>query len=130
MIEKFTQKQYEDIVEIGEEQAEDREEKTKQILDYIFDNNLMPSFGTEVLDRALVIANPLTRELGRKLYVEADKRYIFTSKDDPRYSLVISEDSGMIIPGAYRHTALTKKEVIDCGMYDLSGWTTKEIKEN
>lgn len=129
MIKKFTQMQYDQIVAISEDNAEDREEKTKQILYYIFDNKLMPGGRTEILDRALVISNPLTREIGRERYVEAEKRYIFTSKNDPRYSLVISEDSGMIIPWAYRHTALTTKEVLESGMYDLSGWTTKEVKE-
>ena len=129
MIEKFTQKQYEQIVEIGEEQAEDRLEKTSQILDYIFDNKIMPTAITEVLDRALVIANPLTRELGRDRYVEAEKRYIFTSKNDPGYSLMISEDSGLIIPWNYLPTALTRKEVLESGMYDLNDWTIKEVKE-
>jgi len=129
MIEKFTQKQYEDIVKIGEEQAEDRLEKTRQILDYIFDNKLITHGITEVLDMALVISNPLTREIGRERYVEAEKRYIFTSKDDPRYSLTNSPYSGMIIPKINDHTALTTKEVLDSGMYDLNGWTTKEVKE-
>lgn len=85
MIEKFTQKQYEQIVAISEDNAEAREEKTKEIIDYIFDNKLMPAGRTEVLDRALVISNPLTREIGRGRYVEKENKYYWTTKKLDKY---------------------------------------------
>lgn len=87
MLKNFTQMQYEQIVAISEDNAEDREEKTKQILDYIFDNKLAPGFGTEVLDRALVISNPLTRDIGRERYVEKEKKYYWTTKKLDKYGL-------------------------------------------
>jgi len=87
MSKKFTEMQYEQIVAISEDNAEDREEKTKQILDYIFDNKLMPTGRTEVLDRALVISNPLTRDIGREHYVEKGKKYYWTTKKSDNYGL-------------------------------------------
>lgn len=87
MLNNFTQMQYEQIVAISEDNAEDREEKTKQILDYIFDNKLMPTGRTEVLDRALVISNPLTRDIGREHYVEKEKKYYWTTKKLDKYGV-------------------------------------------
>jgi len=87
MLKNFTQMQYEQIVAISEDNAEDREEKTKQILDYIFDNKLMPAGRTEVLDRALVISNPLTRDIGRERYVEKEKKYYWTTKKLDKYGV-------------------------------------------
>ena len=87
MIEKFTQMQYEQIVAISEDNAEAREEKTKEIIDYIFDNKLMPGGRTEVLDRALVISNPLTREWGREHYVEKENKYYWTTKKSDNYGV-------------------------------------------
>lgn len=121
MIEKFTQKQYEDIIEIGEEQAEDREEKTKQILDYIFDNNLMPAFRTEVLDRALVIANPLTREIGRERYVEKENKYYWTTKKLDKHGV-----RGRL----YKTSDDSIKPYFDSEIYDIDEQLTEsELRE-
>jgi len=81
MTKKFTEEQYQKIVEIGNQYHDDRMRKTETLLDYVF-NDIVFKGGavTQPLDKAMAIANPLTRELAHNKYVEKEKKYVWESK--------------------------------------------------
>ena len=82
MTKKFTEEQYQKIVEIGNQYHDDRIRKTEVLLDYMCEGGGFNGGNTEPLDRAMAIANPLTRELAHNKYVEKEKKYVWESKQE------------------------------------------------
>ena len=80
MSKKFTEEQYQKIVEIGERFDEDRAKKSTEVIDYVFDEYPDAYNYTEILDKALAISNPITREWAHDNFVEKEKEYYWTSK--------------------------------------------------
>ena len=80
MTKKFTEEQYQKIVEIGNQYHDDRIRKTEVLLDYMCEGGGFNRGNTEPLDQAIAIANPLTRELAHDKFVEKEKRYVWRSK--------------------------------------------------
>lgn len=72
---KFTEEQYQKIVEIGEKYQDDRMSQINAIISFTYD---IPLNQIEVVNRAIAIANPLTREWAHDKFVE--KKYVWTSK--------------------------------------------------
>lgn len=83
MTNKFTEEQYQKVVEIGNQYRDDRMRKTEILLDYMYnDFGFEGGADTEPLDQAMAIANPLTRELAHNKYVEKEKKYVWESKQE------------------------------------------------
>lgn len=83
MSKKFTEEQYRTIVEISYQYHDDRIKKTDVLLSYMYDDfGFKGGEDTQVLDQALALANPLTRELAHNKYVEKEKKYVWQSKQE------------------------------------------------
>lgn len=81
MTNKFTEEQYQIIVEIGKQYHDDRMRKTEILLDYLYDDfGFKGGAETEPLDQAMAIANPLTREWAYEQFVEKEKQYVWRDK--------------------------------------------------
>lgn len=74
MTKKFTEEQYQDIIEEWEGEISDTN-ATKAIIDYLKDEDL-----EYMSDEAMAIANPLTRKWAHDKFVEEEKKYVWTSK--------------------------------------------------
>ena len=79
MTKKFTEEQYQKIIEIGYKYHDDRLKKTEVLLDYMYDDfGFNGGEDTKILDQVLALANPLTRDLIKKDLVEEEERFLFT----------------------------------------------------
>jgi len=79
MTKKFTEEQYQKIVEIADKYRDDRLKKTDVLLDYMYDDfGFTGGEDTEILDQALALANPLTRDLVKKDLVKEEEKFLFT----------------------------------------------------
>lgn len=75
---KFTEEQYQEIVEAWEGEYS-YPNAMKSVIEKINGYApLLPDFNT--MNKAIAIANPLTREWAHEQYVEKEKRYVWTSK--------------------------------------------------
>ena len=99
MSKKFTEEQYQKIVEVGEKYRNDRRQRTQSVLSYVWDNGLMRTGDERQLDIALTLANPLTREWAHDKFVEKEKRFYWTSKkqDEQGYSTRIMKDNDGLV---------------------------------
>ena len=82
MSKKFTEEQYQKIVEIGDGY---NEPFIENLADYIsgtgrFDDDDI------YLSQAIAIANPLTREWAHDKFVEKEKKYYWTTKKEDSYA--------------------------------------------
>lgn len=114
MTKKFTEEQYQKIVEIGDEYHDGRLKKTEVLLDYMYDDfGFNGGEDTEPLDQALALANPITREWAHDKFVEKEKRYIW--KLNGLY-LVKSTGDGSIFFGSHDASmALSTSQVMEWG---------------
>lgn len=78
MTKKFTEEQYQNIVESWEF-GESYTESTTAVIAYVIRQNIeVACMG----DEALALANPATRELAHEMYVESEKWYVWRLKTD------------------------------------------------
>lgn len=76
MSKKFTEKQYQKIVDAWNSEMR-YVTATKSVSDYLVSNDIK-----FMGDKALAIANPLTREWAHEQYVEKEKKYVWQSKQE------------------------------------------------
>lgn len=126
MTKKFTEEQYQKIVEIGDQYYDDRLKKTEFLLDYMYNNfGFEGGVDTEPLDQAMAIANPLTRDLVKKDLVEVEKKFLFTKIKEVHgdiLSLNKLKDDTVIYLDIDDPTPLTIKQVEEYG-YNLDAFT-------
>lgn len=126
MAKKFTEEQYQKIVEIGDQYYDDRLKKTEFLLDYMYNNfGFEGGVDTEPLDQAMAIANPLTRELVKKDLVEVEQKFLFTKIKEVEgevLSLNQCDKDAHIYLDFDNPTPLTIKQVEDYG-YNLDKFT-------
>lgn len=126
MAKKFTEEQYQKIVEIGDQYYDDRLKKTEFLLDYMYNNfGFEGGVDTEPLDQALALANPLTRDLVKKDLVEVEQKFLFTKIKEVHgeiLSLNQSENDRMIYLDIDDPTPLTIKQAEEYG-YNLDAFT-------
>ena len=121
MTKNFTEEQYQKIVEIGKQFDEDRAKKSSKVIDYVFDEYPDAYNYTEILDMALAIANPLTREESRDKYVEKEEKYYWTLNG---LYLIKDDFDGSIIFDSYK-TAFTETEIKEWGYLTQKHLTRK-----
>ena len=104
MTKKFTEKQYQDIIEEWEGEISETN-ATKAIIDYLKYEDL-----GYMSDEAMAIANPLTREWAYDKFVEKEKKYYWK-----RNGLYLKKDEfdGSIIFDSYKNL-FTESEIIFC----------------
>ena len=78
MTKKFTEEQYQEIVEAWEEEYSYPNAMRSVIEKINGYAPLLPDFNTT--NKAIAIANPLTREWAHEQFVEKEKHYVWTSK--------------------------------------------------
>jgi len=126
MTKKFTEEQYQKIVEIGDQYHDDRLKKTEVLLDYMYDDfGFNGGEDTEPLDQALALANPLTRDLIKKDLVEVEQKFLFTKIKEVHgeiLSLNQLEDDTMIYLDIDDPTPLTIKQAEEYG-YNSDAFT-------
>ena len=126
MTKKFTEEQYQKIVEIGDQYHDDRLKKTEVLLDYMYDDfGFNGGEDTEPLDQALALANPLTRDLVKKDLVEVEQKFLFTKIKEVHgeiLSLNQLEDDTMIYLDIDDPTPLTIKQAEEYG-YNSDAFT-------
>lgn len=126
MTKKFTEEQYQKIVEIADEYHDDRLKKTEVLLDYMYDDfGFNGGEDTEPLDQVLALANPLTRDLVKKDLVEVEQKFLFTKIKEVHgeiLSLNQSENDRMIYLDIDDPTPLTIKQAEEYG-YNLDAFT-------
>jgi len=126
MTKKFTEEQYQKIVEIGDQYHDDRLKKTEVLLDYMYDDfGFNGGEDTEPLDQALALANPLTRDLVKKDLVEVEQKFLFTKiKEVEGEVLSLNQMTGdeTIYLDGDDPTPLTIKQVEEYG-YNLDAFT-------
>lgn len=126
MTKKFTEEQYQKIVEIADEYHDDRLKKTEVLLDYMYDDfGFNGGEDTKILDQVLALANPLTRDLIKKDLVEEEEKFLFTKIKEVHgeiLSLNQSENDRMIYLDIDDPTPLTIKQAEEYG-YNLDAFT-------
>lgn len=136
---KFTEEQYQKIVEIQEGQYSDDlyfeprsgnkavehvvEKNNPELNDFIDKNYLG--------NQAIALMNPLTREWAHEQYVEKEKKYLWTTPlvAGIKYAL-IKENGKYVLSDMYltgKGTPLTELEVVNIGL--KTDWFNKEEAE-
>ena len=117
MTEKFTEKQYQEIVALSKDRPENRDEETTLVFNYIYSE--FPFIGkySDMYNKGLAIYNPLTRELAHDKYVEEEEKYYWftkklTAQGEP---LNLLHGAGGIVQMMGPLELLTKSEVVEWG---------------
>ena len=110
---KFTEEQYQNIVKLGMQFDEDRAKKSSEVIDYVFDEYPDAYNYTEILDMALAISNPLTREWAHDKFVEKEKKYYWRTKkkNEQGKSLVLFHGAGGVVQMLGPEEPLTESEI-------------------
>lgn len=120
MTKKFTEEQYQKIVEKWEEEIS-YIEATKAVIGYL----AVEGLGYSISEQALALANPLTRKWAHDKFVEVEEKFLFTKIKEVEgdiLSLNQTDDDIMIYLDIDDPTPLTIKQVEEYG-YNLDAFT-------
>lgn len=114
MTKKFTEEQYQKIVEIGDNYRDDRMTQVNALISFTYD---IPLNQIEVVNRAIAIANPLTREWAHDKFVEKEKKYYWTTKKKNKHGkpMVLFNGAGGIVQMMGPKQPLTESEIKEWG---------------
>lgn len=120
MTKKFTEEQYQNIVEKWDGEIS-YIEATKAVVGYL----VVEDLGYSISEQALALANPLTREWAHDKFVEKEKKFLFTKIKEVEgevLSLNQCDKDAHIYLDFDDPTPLTIKQVEDYG-YNLDKFT-------
>ncbi|MBZ5951075.1 hypothetical protein [Leuconostoc gasicomitatum] len=115
---KFTEEQYQKIVRTYKSSSE-YISSIRLVLDYIDELNSL-SF-----EKALAIANPLTREWAHDKFVEKEKKYYWTGNKEDNVGFVkrlYKYDDGMIVDHGIRKEDTDKAEDEQLTESEIKAW--------
>lgn len=125
MSNKFTEEQYQNIIECWEF-GESYTESTIAVIAYVISQNIEV---TCMGDEALALANPVTRELAYEKYVEEEKQYVWRLKNDN--NMVISAlIDGWFVDGVPAGKQYFTEEEINNSPFKPEWFDKEEVKLN
>jgi len=111
MTKKFTEEQYQKIVELHDKR-DFSVDGTLDVITYFVHN--ISRTGDLDIDTALAISNPLTREWAHDKFVEKEKRYVW--KLNGLYLVKAIDDDGSIFFGSHDASmALSTSQIMEWG---------------
>lgn len=120
MTEKFTEKEYQDIIDLSNRSAT-VSEAIDNALRYlrVRRGSIMPSISIprNITWRAIALVNPVTRDLAHKLYVEEEEKYYWITKKvgDSGKPLTLMHGGGGVVQMMCPLERLTRTEVVEWG---------------
>lgn len=135
MTKKFTEEEYQKIVEIADKYFEQQKSTvTPVVIRYIY-NDLFSDKTVEnekirgLSQEVVLIALPKTRDWAHEKFVEKEKKYYweYKKKDDEGYAWGLQKLNGLIKLRFIKYSLLTKKEVIEAG-YNPDMFDKKEVE--
>lgn len=137
MTKKFTEEEYQKIVEIADNQIKEHNrsvitatssflETVRRECQKVIDYNKLWDLEQEFI----IICLPKYRDWAHAQFVEKEKNYIWKYKktDEDGDTWYLEKDSGLIVPGFHSKTfdSFTEKEVIEAG-YNPDMYDRKEV---
>lgn len=115
MKEKFTEKEYQEIVKLSTKWMV-IDSSLREVVEYT--SNIRGCVGMELVWKALAIANPETREWAHERYVEEEERYYWITKkvNSEGKPLVLMHGAGGVVQMRCPLDLLTRSEVVEWGL--------------
>ena len=120
---KFTEEQYQKIVSISK--LPQRETEIEETINYVQDIGFNTEFDEDIIDMALAISNPLTREWAHDKFVEKEKKYYWTGNKVDNVGFVkrlYKDDDGMIVDKGIRKEDTGKDEDEQLTELEIKAW--------
>ncbi|MDI6553130.1 hypothetical protein [Leuconostoc falkenbergense] len=120
---KFTEEQYQKIVSISK--LPQRETEIEETINYVQDIGFNTEFDEDIIDMALAISNPLTREWAHDKFVVKEKKYYWTGNKEDNVGFVkrlYKDDDGMIIDHGIRKGDTDKAEDEQLTESEIKAW--------